>query len=183
LQNTWNMINGGPAKAWLFQNKSNGDKIMFKNYFIIALRNIKKQKAYSFINIMGLSIGMTCCMLISLYLLHEFSYDSYHKDIDQLYQLGTTFVKGSEETRTANTPARMAEAMGQEFPEIEKTTRLLKAFVDDKTLVQYSAADGIKSFYETNGYLADSSFFQVFTYNFKEGNPETALTNPNSVVL
>jgi len=87
-----------------------------------------KNKTFSFINIFGLAIGLTSCMLITLYLYNELSYDNYHRNIDRMYQLGTTFVKEGKEDRTANTPAPMASAMQQEFPEIEKATRLMKAF-------------------------------------------------------
>jgi len=74
--------------------------------------------------------------------------------------------------------------MQQEFPEIEQTARLMSLFADDKTLLQFNEPSGsVRSFYETKGYLADSSFFKVLTYSFKEGNPATALTEPNSVVL
>ena len=83
-----------------------------------------KSKIFSFINIFGLSVGLTCCMLISVYLYNEVSYDKYHKNIDQLYQLGTTFVKDGKEDKTPNTPAPMAAAMKQEFPEIAGTARL-----------------------------------------------------------
>src|SRR6476469_2070445 len=158
---------------------------MIKNYFKVAWRNLMKNKIFSFINIFGLAIGLTCCMLISLYIKNEFSYDNFHKNGDRVYQLGTTFIKPGKdirpEDRTANSPAPMAKAMQQEFPEIENTTRLLKAFADDKTLLQYPLPNGqLKSFYEPNGYLADSTFFELFTYHFIEGNPSTALTEPNS---
>ncbi|MFL5810242.1 MAG: ABC transporter permease, partial [Flavisolibacter sp.] len=157
---------------------------MIRNYFKIAWRNLMKNKTYSFINIFGLAIGFTCCMLISAYLLNELSYDKQHKNASQLYQLGTTFVKAGKEDRTANTPALMGSTMQQEFPEIEKSTRLLRAFADDKTLMQYKDGDhDVKSFYESGAYLADSNFFQLFTYQFKEGNPQKALMQPNTVVL
>jgi len=157
---------------------------MIRNYLKVAWRNLMKNRIFSFINIFSLSIGFTCCMLISMYLFHELSYDTYHKGINSLYQLGTTFVKEGKEDRTANTPAPMAKTMQMEFPEIEKSTRLLKTFLDDKTLLQYTEHNGeVKSFNETNGYLADSTFFQILTYHFKEGNPATALLNPNSLVI
>ena len=97
---------------------------MIKNYLKVAWRNLKKNKIFSFINVFGLAIGLTCCMLISLYLYNELSYDTYHKNGDRLYQLGTIFVKEGKEERMANTPAPMANAMQMEFPEIEKSTRL-----------------------------------------------------------
>ena len=143
-----------------------------------------KNKTFSFINIFGLSIGLTCCMLISLYLYYELSYDSNHKNANRVYQLGTTFVKEGKEDRTANTPAPMARTMQMVFPEIEKSTRLLRTFSEDKTLLQYTDKTGaVRSFNEAHGYLADSTFFQVLTYDFIEGNPETALMAPNSLVL
>src|SRR5688572_3600121 len=106
---------------------------MLRNYLKIAWRNLMKNKTFSFINIFGLAIGMTCCMLISLYLYHELSYDQHHKNGDRLYQLGTVFIKQGQEDRSANTPGPMAATMQQEFPEIEKTTRMMKMFADDKT--------------------------------------------------
>jgi putative ABC transport system permease protein len=129
---------------------------MIRNYFKVAWRNLMKNKTFSFINVFGLAIGLTSCMLISLYLYNELSYDSYHRNIDRMYQLGTTFVKEGKEDRTANTPAPMARTMQQEFPEIEKATRLMKAFSDDKTLLQYAKPSGeTESFYENRAYLAD----------------------------
>ncbi|HJS55436.1 MAG TPA: ABC transporter permease [Chitinophagaceae bacterium] len=157
---------------------------MIKNYLKIAWRNLMKNKVFSFINVFGLSIGLTCCMLIALYLNNELSYDSYHKNANRIFQLGTTFVKEGKEDRTANTPAPMAKAMQMEFPEIEKATRLLRMFADDRTLFQYTEPDGnVKSFFEAKGYVADSTFFQVLTFKFKEGDAATALMNPNSVVI
>ena len=133
---------------------------MIKNYLKVAWRNLKKNKIFSFINVFGLAIGLTCCMLISLYLYNELSYDTYHKNISRLYQFGTIFVKEGKEERMANTPAPMANAMQMEFPEIERSTRLMKLFSDDKTLFQYSEANGnTKSFYESKGYVADSTYF------------------------
>jgi putative ABC transport system permease protein len=157
---------------------------MIKNYLKVAWRNLMKNKVFSFINIFGLSVGLACCMLITLYLHHEISYDRYHKNINQLYQLGTIFVGEDKEDRTPNTPAPMAAAMKQEFPEIDETARIMVLFAEDKTLLQYRDGNGEpKSFYETKGYMADPSFFKLFNYNFIEGNPTTALVNANTIVL
>jgi putative ABC transport system permease protein len=156
---------------------------MFRNYLKVAWRNLMKSKIFSFINVIGLSVGLTCCMLITIYLVNEVSYDKYHKNIDRLYQLGTIFIGGEKEERTPNTPAPMAAAMKQEYPEIEETARLMPLFAEDKTLLQYKGSEAVKSFYETKGYMADASFFKLFTYNFIEGNPATALKDPNTIVL
>ncbi len=144
---------------------------------------MRKNKLFSFINILSLSVGLVCCMLISMYIYHEFSYDVHQKKGDRLYQLGTYSVMNGEESRSAHTPAPMATAMKQEFPEIEAVTRIAQAFQDDKTLLQYQSGKDVRSFYETKGFFADSTYFSLFTYSFKEGDPETALNNPNSVVL
>jgi putative ABC transport system permease protein len=143
-----------------------------------------KSKVFSFINIIGLSAGLTCCMLIAVYLFNEINYDKYHKNIDQLYQLATTFVKDGKEDKTPNTPAPMAAAMKQEFPEISETARLMSLFAEDKTLLQYKESNAAsKSFYETKGFMADASFFKLFTYNFIAGDAATALKEPNTIVL
>jgi putative ABC transport system permease protein len=143
-----------------------------------------KNKTFTFINVFGLSIGLTCCLLIAIYLHNELSYDSYHKNLSDLYQLGTTFVKNGKDDPMAATPAPMAKAMQQEFPEIQETTRLLGLFSEDKTLLQYKTpTNDVKSFYETKGFLADSTFFRMFTYLFKEGDPSTALDQPKTVVI
>src|SRR3954451_12676102 len=110
---------------------------MFQNYIKVAWRNLMKNKVFSFINIFGLSVGLTCCLLITVYLIHELSYDKYHKNINQLYQLGTIFIKSGKDERTLNTPAPMAQAMKQEFSEIAETARMMMLFADDKTLLQY----------------------------------------------
>jgi putative ABC transport system permease protein len=157
---------------------------MLKNYFKIAWRNIQNNKLFSFINIFGLSIGFTCCLLIAQYIVHEISYDHHHKNADRLYEVATTFVKDGKDDLTPNTPAPMAAAMKQEFPEIEETTRILQLFGEDKTLLQYKPDNGeTKSFYETKGFAADSTFFRLFSYQFIEGNAHTCLDAPNTVVI
>jgi putative ABC transport system permease protein len=156
---------------------------MFTNYIKLAFRSLRKNKAFTLINIFGLAIGLTCCMLISMYLYKEFSYDKHQKLGDRLYQVGTLSIQEGKESRYSTTPAPLAPTMQKEFPEIESTTRLLKLFQDDKTLFQYHDGNEIRSFYETNGFMADSTFFRLFTYNFKEGNNATALDEPNSIVI
>ena len=157
---------------------------MLTNYFKIAWRNIRNNKLFSFINIFGLTIGFTCCLLIALYIVHETSYDHHHKNADRIYEVATAFVKDGKDDPKPNTPAPMAAAMKQEFPEIEETSRILQLFAEDKTLLQYKPENGeTKSFYETRGFAADSTFFRLFSYQFIEGNPHTCLDAPNTVVV
>jgi putative ABC transport system permease protein len=158
---------------------------MIKNYLKIAWRSMMKNKFFSIVNIFGLAVGLTCCMLIALYLHYETSYDNYQKNIDNLYQVGTTNIKkGEKDDKAPYTSPPVSAALKQEFPEIAASTRLLNLFTDDVNLVQYGPANGDKkSFLEGHGFLADSSFFKMFTYNFIEGNANIALANPNSAVI
>ncbi len=157
---------------------------MIKTYFKIAWNNLKKNKVFSFINILGLSVGLASCMLISLYILNEISYDRYQQNGDHIYQVGTTFIQQGKETKMPNTPAPLAQAMQMDFPEVEQATRLMGLFAEDKTLLQYNGKnEEPKSFYETKGYLADSTFFRMFTYHFIEGNASTSLNEPRTAVL
>jgi putative ABC transport system permease protein len=158
---------------------------MIKSYIKIAWRSMMKNKFFSIVNIFGLAVGLTCCMLIALYLHYETSYDNYHKNIDNLYQVGTTNIKkGEKDDKSPYTAPPVSAALKQEFPEIAASTRLLNLFTDDVNLVQYTPAGGDKkSFLEGHGFLTDSSFFKIFTYNFIEGNANIALANPNSAVI
>ncbi|HEV7781897.1 MAG TPA: ABC transporter permease [Chitinophagaceae bacterium] len=157
---------------------------MIKSYLKIAWRGLMKNKAVSFINIFGLTIGLTCCILISLYINHETSYDRYHKNRDRIFQLGTAFIDGGVAERGGNSSAPLGMMLQQEYPEITSTTRILPLFRDDKTLLQVKGEGGpVRSFYERKGFLADSNFFQVLTYDFSEGDPKNALLEPNTIVI
>ena len=157
---------------------------MIRNYLKTGWRNLMKNKVFSFINIFGLSVGLTCCLLITIYIIHETSYDKHHRLGKQLYQVGTVFIDEGEENKGVNSSAPLGSMLRSEFPEITQSARILTLFRDDKTLFQYTADNGSpRSFYENKGYLADSNIFQLLTIPFKEGNPQTALMKPNSVVI
>jgi putative ABC transport system permease protein len=156
---------------------------MIKNYLKLAFRSLAGNKVFSFINLFGLATGLTCCLLISMYIYQEFNYDTHHQQGERIFQLNTISSREGKVNRRATTPAPMAHTMMQDYPEIENVTRLLPAFEEDKTLLQVKAGNDLRSFYETRAYFADSSFFRIFTYHFKEGNPQTALAEPNAVVI
>ena len=151
---------------------------MFSNYFKIAWRSLMKNKVFSFINIFGLSVGLTCCMLIALYIFHETGYDRYHTNGNRVYRLGTVFIDEGVEDLGTTTAAPVGRMLQQTYPEIEASARVLHLFRDDKTLLQVKEQNAaVNSIYETKGLLADSNIFKVLTYPFKEGNPATALKN------
>ncbi len=142
---------------------------MFKNYFKISLRSLYRHKFYSFINIAGLSLGLAACLLIVLYISNELSYDKFHNDSDRIYR----FANGQSGNWT---PARLGIQAKMDFPEIEEIVRL-----SGPSSSTFKVGDMV--FREPNGFAADSTFHKVFTIDFIEGNPDDALTEPNSIVL
>ena len=149
---------------------------MFKNYLKIAFRNIIKQKAYSVINIFGLALGLTACILVGLYIWQDFSYDNYHQNRDRLYRLTTHTTDPAGNYSLLQSSARIAPAIKQEFPEIDKITRVY--FADD-SLLDY---DRIK-FYEKEVIFADEEFFDMFSYNTIMGNQDDFLKRKNTAVI
>jgi putative ABC transport system permease protein len=106
---------------------------MVTNYLKIAWRNLMKNKVFSFINIFGLTVGLSCCILISLYIYHESSYDKHHINGDRLYQIGTAFINDGVEETGGNSSAPLGRLMQQEFPEIVASAREMQLVRDDKT--------------------------------------------------
>src|SRR5690606_9834807 len=184
-----NVRNCTPGKVigWIWPHLANGidiggmtgnHLIMLKNYFKVALRNLVRTKLYSFINIMGLSLGVACCLLLSLYVRDEFSYDSHHQRLDDLYRIDTEFegVIGFDKLGSVSPPITMT--IKDELGEIEAAARVVASF-SGQNLIQYED----NKFYEPDAYIADSTLFDVLTYDFKEGNPQKALSDANTVVL
>ena len=158
---------------------------MLLNYLKIAWRNMMKSKAFSFINIFGLAAGLTCCMLITIYLCYEWNYDSYQQDAVHLYQVETTFQMSGKEFTMAATSAPFAPAVARDFPEVKETTRVLALSIfEDKIMLEYKKPGAAPvAFYEEKGCMADSNVFRFFTYPFIEGGPNTALKDPNTIVI
>ncbi|MFD2519364.1 ABC transporter permease [Emticicia soli] len=150
---------------------------MIRNYLKIAFRNLLRSKTFSFINIFGLSVGLATCLLIMLYVIDELSYDKHHKDGAQIFRVALQ--TGDE--RWSSMAAPVAQGIKKDFAEVEETTRLLNFPNIDKVLLTNEKAD--KQFYETNAYYVDNTFFNIFTYDFKYGNGQTALNQPNTIVI
>lgn len=150
---------------------------MFNNYFKVAFRNILKHKFFSLINIFGMTIGITACLLIILYIADELSFDRMHANAERIYQVGLHGKIAGQDIKTATTCPPLAEAMASEIPEVEASLRLSPSF--GRPAVKY----GDKSFTEEDVIFADSNFFQFFDYKLIEGDPNTALDEPNTMVL
>jgi putative ABC transport system permease protein len=148
--------------------------VMFCNYFKIALRNITKHKGVSFLNIMGLSIGIAACILIFLYVQFELSYDRYHENADRVYKIGQEI--DYLNARTAATSAPLAEAMVTEFSEIQSAARMRNI---NESIVRV----GDEGFLEKKIYWADPQIFELFSFDFLMGDPKDALVDPFSVVI
>ncbi|MBL7092676.1 ABC transporter permease [candidate division KSB1 bacterium] len=148
---------------------------MFTSYFKIVLRNIKRHKVYSFINISGLAIGIACCFLIGLFIFDELSFDQHHKNADRIYRVGVD--RRPKKQRSSWTAPPMAQAMKNNFSEIDEITRL--CLWERNTLVLYED----KQFLEKRIIGADSTVFDVFTILLIQGDAKTALTRPNTLVI
>lgn len=149
---------------------------MFKNYLVTALRNLKRHKGFSFINLSGLAIGMACSILFALFVIFELNFDTYHTKADRIYRVGTQFGPGIDD-RGAFTAPPMAKALVNDFPEVENAARL--SLWPRKYLVSYKE----KKFLEKGIIFADNSIFDIFTFSHMAGNLKTALNEPFSIVI
>jgi putative ABC transport system permease protein len=154
---------------------------MFKNYFKIGFRSLLRNKVYTFINVAGLAIGLSCFILIALYIKNETDYDHFYSEADHIYRLNTHVdVNGiSNNYPSAHYPA--AFDMVSDYPEVIKATTLYKAFYLSNVLPKIKYED--KEFEEDKFFLADSSFFDLFDFQFQYGNAKDAFDYSYSVVL
>ena len=152
---------------------------MFKNYFKTAWRFLLKNKAFSFINIIGLAIGILCCVYITLYVQDQYSYDKQHNNVEDIYRINTVWTIQNDKGNWATVTAPVAPAMKNDFPEIEEYARIIPGVGMDHHLLRYKD----KSLYENDAVYADSTLFDMFKFHFDNGNPKTALSAPNTIVL
>lgn len=150
---------------------------MLKNYFLIAWRNLWKNKVFSTINILGLSAGLACCILITLFIQQELSFDKFNAKANNIYRITSDMEAAGSKTSLAVTPAPWAPLMKKDFPGIKEYVRLLK---DEKVLI---GRPGEQHYYETDLLFADSTLFNVFSIGLQTGDLHRALERPNSIVL
>jgi putative ABC transport system permease protein len=149
---------------------------VLKNYLKIAFRNIIKQKLYSLITVIGLAVGITCCLLIMLYVEQELSYDRFYPNADNIYRVGHTVIRPTRTGISAASPTPLAPALKAEYPEIEHITRI---YFDSQVLFEYEE----KQIYEENVIYADPAFFDVFPFPLLKGDPSHLLDTPQSMVI
>jgi putative ABC transport system permease protein len=151
---------------------------MLKNYFLLALKNLRKQKIFSLINILGLTVGITCCLMIFLFIRHEMSYDSFHKKGKNIYRMVRQADLNGTGTKEdiAWLSGPYSIALRNDYPgEIKRAVRVSP----DNDLFTYNNI----AFNEKKVYLTDVDFFQLFDFPLLEGNPATVLKDPKSIVL
>ncbi len=149
---------------------------MYKNYFTIAWRTFLKSKGYSFINIAGLAVGLSACLLIGLYVKHELSYDRFHEKAARVYRVNMELRFGDNHMHLAVANPLFGETAKNEIQQVEQTTRL-------RWYGSFLVKKGNENIREGNVGWADSTLFDVFTLPMISGNPKTALTEPNSIVV
>lgn len=150
------------------------------NYFKTALRKIKRQKVFSFINIVGLAVGLACCAVIILYVTNELTYDHFHPDANRIYRITTHRISQVGDYRSPTSPGPLAPLMTRNFPQVEEVTRIVPPYENaDNVLV----VKGDNRFFENRVWFVDNSAFRVFHIPFLQGSPKSALENPNTVVI
>ena len=155
---------------------------MIKNYVLLFFRNLKRQKLFSFINLLGLTVSMASTLLIYLYVKNEFSYDRFHKHADRIYRVNQTFIWGENDNHEfASTGPGVATALEEELPEVEMLTSI---HTPGNFIVSYtSPANQVTAFEEDKIFAADSNFFRMFDFPFAKGDALTALNEAQTMVM
>jgi len=151
---------------------------MFKSYFKLALRNLWKRKTTTFINVFGLAIGLACCALVFLFVQHEFSFDKGFDNAGDIYRVTSVFKEGSTAPTTV---MPYATYLKSEIPEIKQVSRLDASKCT--CVIQVNDGNDHTPYTVDNGYWADPSFFDIFSFHFLQGNRSTAFSSPNAIVL
>lgn len=155
---------------------------MLKNYVVLFLRNLRRQKLFSFINLMGLSVSIASTLLIYLYVSHELSYDTFHHHSDRLYRVNQTFIWAeNQDQQFSRTGPGVANALKEELPEVELVTSL---HTPGNYIISYAAPDSeIISFEEDKVFAADTNFFKVLNFPLIYGDEKSAFDKPNTLVM
>src|ERR1700722_6720127 len=151
---------------------------MLKNYWKTAFRNLSRYKFISFINLFGLTVGLTCCLLILTYILHETSYDRYNTKADRIWRVTRSFnnKEGIESLHLGAVAPPFGPLLKNDFPDMQQVTRILP---NGTTAFHYED----KIFNEKDGYFAENNLFSIFDINLIEGDRHTALSDPYSMII
>lgn len=154
---------------------------MLKNYFVIFVRNLRRQKLFSIINLLGLTAGIASTLVIYLYVRSDFSHDRFHKYADRIYRVNQTNIWGENDQQLARTGPGVAQALIAELPEVEMVTSIHTA--GDFIVSYIDASKQVVAHDQSNLLAADSNFFKVFSFQVVKGNPETCLLQSQTIVV
>lgn len=155
---------------------------MTKNFLLLFVRNLLRQKLFSAINLLGLSVSIASTLLIYLYVAHELSFDRFHPHADRIYRVNQTFIWAEQDNHQfGSTGPNVAFALKEELPEIELTARLHTR--GDLIVTRFDGTGNVTSFVEPRVVVADSNFFSMFNFPLLMGNPLTALREAQTVVI
>ena len=178
----WDVVRFFRPSSFKKRSYNSNQFAMLKNYLIVSLRNFKSQKAYSFINLSGLIVGISACLLISLHVMDEVSYDTFHPRAEQTYRI-VMDMYGNGELKVKSAPIYPAVGPNiiEEWPEIDMYTRILpfgggvySKLLEDGTSIRYN---------EEKAVLADENFFEMFGFELIDGDIKSVLDEPNEIVL
>lgn len=149
---------------------------MIRNYFLLALKHFRKQRVFSFINMLGLTVGVSCCFMIFLFVMNEFSYDNFHKQGKNIYRVMRTGNNNGQYREIPYLSPPYGPTLVNDYPsDVLQSVRVMR----DNDLISYNET----SFNEKNIYLADSNFFSFFDFQLIKGDRYSVLKDPNSIVL
>ena len=160
----------------IIQSENSKPKNMLKNYFTVAMRNLRKHSFYSFINVAGLSIGLAICFIIVLFVVNELSYDKHFANADRIYRIKSEIKFGGSHYKMLYAPPVMANALATEYPEVESAIR----FRERGSYLVKRSIDNIK---EDHVIWTDKDFFKIFSVPVIAGNADKALAEPNSIAI
>lgn len=149
---------------------------MLIHFLKITLRSLVRQGGYTLIHILGITLGFTCCLLIGVYVHHELTHDQYHKNKDRIVRLASRVEGASFENGIAKVVFNWGESAQKEIPEVDRVCRFLP-------YGQALVTIGDERFYQAGGLFADSTVFDLFSWQLTQGDPFNALTQPNSIIL
>ncbi len=148
---------------------------MIRNNFIIAIRSIRKHKFHSLLNAIGLSVGIASCLVIVIYIFNQYHYDTFVNNSSNIYRVNTKTAVSGQQSHYATTTFRIAEILKSEIAGVESATRVWKA--EGRINIDNNI------FAEDNLFYVDGNFFKVFNYKFLSGDAQSALDDPQSVIL
>jgi putative ABC transport system permease protein len=160
--------------------KKQSHSMFIGNMIKVAWRSAVRQKQFTILNLLGLTLGIATCLVIGLYVYEESTYDTFHVNKDRIYRINQPMIWGNWSEQFSSTGPGVAEAIKSDIPDFEQVTRTM--FVGEQ-LMRVTVNDKATNFNESGYFFAEDNFFKVFTFPFLKGNPNTALKEANSIVI